>query len=115
MKKNKVNVWLVNTGWTGGGYGTGSRIHLPYTRAMIRAALTGTLDKVKFAQDPYFGLWVPDACVDVPSEILSPLNTWSDKSAYEKAATALIYRFVKNFEQYAKDIPAAVTQAGPKR
>jgi len=115
IAKHQAHVWLVNTGWTGGGYGTGSRIHLPYTRAMIRAALTGALDKVKFSQDLYFGLWVPDACADVPSEILLPLNTWSDKSAYEKAATALIDRFVKNFEQYAKDIPAAVTQAGPKR
>ena len=96
-----VNVWLVNTGWTGGAYGTGHRMKLGYTRAMITAALTGKLDEVKFRPHPVFGVQVPGAVPGVPSEILDPRHTWADKAAYDKTANELAEKFVANFKKYA--------------
>ena len=97
-----INVWLVNTGWTGGSYGTGSRMKLPYTRAMITAALEGKLEDVKFHKHPVFGVMVPGAVPGVPTEILDPRNTWADKDAYDRTANSLAEKFVNNFKKYAE-------------
>jgi len=113
IAKHQAVVWLVNTGWTGGPYGVGSRFKLPYTRAMIRAALTHQLNHVKFVQDAHFGLWIPESCPDVPSEVLNPQNTWQDKQAYHQQAQGLVGRFEKNFAQFAESVSSAVLAAGP--
>lgn len=114
LKKNKVNVWLVNTGWSGGPYGTGARIKLAYTRALITAALNGDLSKATYEQLPVFGLSVPKSCPNVPSEILNPRNTWSDKNAYDTKANTLAASFVKNFAQYAEFANDEILNAAPK-
>lgn len=114
MKENQVNVWLVNTGWTGGSYGVGSRMKLSYTRAMITAALNGELEKVNYETHPVFGLQMPSTCPEVPSEILNPRNTWSDKSAYDAKANDLASKFVKNFEQYSEGASEEILAAAPK-
>ncbi len=109
----KSTVWLVNTGWTGGPFGIGNRFKLPYTRAMVKAALEGTLNHVPYKQDPYFGLWLPESCPDVPSEILIPQNTWANKKDYESHAHILIGRFRQNFTQFAGLALPEVINAGP--
>jgi phosphoenolpyruvate carboxykinase (ATP) len=114
ISKHKSQVWLVNTGWTGGAYGVGERIRLPYTRAMVKAALEGWLDNISFSKDSYFGLWVPETCPGVPVEILSPENTWPDPADYHEEAGKLIGRFTKNFEQFIGDVTPEVLFAGPK-
>ncbi|NEM98870.1 phosphoenolpyruvate carboxykinase (ATP) [Pontibacter burrus] len=102
MEENNVNVWLVNTGWTGGPYGVGSRMKLPYTRAMITAALNGELNDVSFTKHPIFGVEMPDSCPNVPAEILNPRNTWANKEEYDAKASDLASKFVKNFSKYAE-------------
>ncbi len=114
MTENKVNVWLVNTGWSGGSYGVGSRMKLSYTRAMITAALNGKLDNVQFDTHPVFGLQMPTTCPDVPTEILNPRNTWADKNSYDTKANDLANKFVKNFEQYADGASEEILAAAPK-
>jgi len=114
LKKNKVNVWLVNTGWSGGSYGVGSRMKLSYTRAMITAAINGELEKVKFENLPIFGLNFPSECPNVPSEILNPRNTWKDKNAYDAKANSLAASFVKNFAQYAEYANDEILNAAPR-
>lgn len=109
-----IKVWLINTGWTGGTYGVGSRIKLSFTRAMITAALTGKLDNVKYDTLPIFDLEIPTSCEGVPAELLNPRDTWSDKAAYDETAQNLAAQFVKNFEQYAADTSDAIKAAGPK-
>jgi phosphoenolpyruvate carboxykinase (ATP) len=94
-------VWLVNTGWTGGPYGVGSRMKLKYTRAMINAAFSGALDNVEYRTDPIFGLSVPASCPDVPDEVLMPRDTWSDKEAYDKKARELFEMFENNFKKFS--------------
>lgn len=101
MDEHKVNVWLINTGWSGGAYGVGSRMKLKYTRAMITAALNGSLAVQGFEKHPIFGVEVPKTCPDVPDEILNPRNTWADKAAYDSQANQLADAFNKNFEKYA--------------
>lgn len=96
--------WLVNTGWTGGGYGVGNRIQIEYTRKMVHAALDGVLDGVEFSQEPFFGLAIPKECPGIPAEILNPANTWLDKEAYRKQAADLRQRFRKNFETFASSV-----------
>ncbi len=113
IMNGNVKVWLINTGWTGGPHGVGTRIMLPYTRAMVKAALTHHLDDVEYYQDECFGLWIPRECPGVPNDMLSPIKTWTDPENYRHAAQALIERFEKNFEQFADSVPAAVTEAGP--
>ena len=108
------HVWLVNTGWTGGPYGEGSRMKLGYTRAMVRAALAGRLDDVATAEVPFFGLQVPTEVPGVPSEVLLPRETWQDRDAYDAKARELANAFCKNFEQFADRVPEAVRDAGPK-
>ncbi len=114
MTENKVNVWLVNTGWSGGSYGVGSRMKLSYTRAMITAALNGKLDNVQYDTHPVFGLQMPTTCPDVPTEILNPRNTWADKNSYDTKANDLANKFVKNFEQYADGASEEILAAAPK-
>ncbi|MBF9253816.1 phosphoenolpyruvate carboxykinase (ATP) [Pontibacter sp. 172403-2] len=101
MNEHQVQVWLVNTGWTGGSYGVGYRMELPHTRAMIKAALNGALADVEFTRHPVFGVEVPHTCPGVPSELLNPRSTWADKEAYDRKATELAAAFVKNFMKYA--------------
>lgn len=100
MEKHQVNVWLINTGWTGGPYGIGSRMKLKYTRAMITAALNGELDNVSYRTHSVFGISIPEYCPNVPQEVLSPRATWSDKEAYDKKARELGAEFISNFEKY---------------
>lgn len=111
--KHKTKVWLVNTGWTGGSYGTGSRIKLEYTRALIKAALRGDLDNVQYTNLPLFNLSMPVECPGVPSEILNPENTWEDKAAYREKLSFLAGLFRNNFKKYEEGVEASVIQAGP--
>lgn len=114
LEENKVNVWLVNTGWTGGAYGVGHRMSLKYTRAMITAALEGDLSNVAFENHPIFGVNMPKSCPNVPDEILNPRNTWSDKDAYDAKANQLAEAFVQNFEKYKEGASAAILSGAPK-
>ncbi len=100
IKDTNVKVWLINTGWTGGPYGTGSRMKLKYTRAMITAALNGELEKVNFENCGVFGIAKPMTCPDVPSEILNPRNTWEDKDLYDSKAVELAQKFKANFAKF---------------
>jgi len=113
IKKHNVNCWLVNTGWSGGPYGVGSRIKIKYTRAMVSAALDGSLTDIPTQQDKFFRLHVPKSCPDVPAEVLTPKNTWDDKDAYDEKARDLAGRFRKNFEQYEEYVSDKVKDAGP--
>jgi phosphoenolpyruvate carboxykinase (ATP) len=101
MREANVNVWLVNTGWSGGAYGTGKRMSLNYTRALITAALNGELDTVSYNHHDLFGVAMPTSCPGVPAELLDPRNTWADKNAYDEKANFLASSFVKNFEKFA--------------
>jgi phosphoenolpyruvate carboxykinase (ATP) len=114
IERHGSRVWLVNTGWTGGAYGTGSRMKLRYTRAMVSAALAGTLDDATYSRDPVFGLAIPAAVPGVPSEVLTPRNTWADPSAYDVQAAKLAKMFQENFSAFADRVPSTVTAAGPK-
>lgn len=114
MRKHGATAWLVNTGWSGGPYGVGSRIKLKYTRAIIDAIHNGTLDKVKTVEDPTFGLAVPAECPDVPTEILNPRNTWSNKGDYDKTAQKLAKLFKENFTKYEAGASKEISAAGPK-
>ena len=114
MKNHNVNIWLINTGWSGGEYGVGSRIKLKYTRAMITAALTGGLDNVDYKEHEVFGLNMPTACPDVPAEILDPKNTWEDKGAYDKKAQHLAEAFVTNFEEFSSYANDEIMAASPR-
>ncbi|HYD32740.1 MAG TPA: phosphoenolpyruvate carboxykinase [Azospirillaceae bacterium] len=112
IAKHGANCWLVNTGWSGGAYGTGSRMKIAYTRALIRAALEGDLASSSHSQDPNFGLYVPESCPEVPSEVLQPKNTWKDKKAYDETAREVARRFSANFEQFADQVDDKVKAAG---
>ncbi len=113
IQRHGANVWLVNTGWIGGPYGVGDRIRIAYTRAMVHAALDGALDGVPMRQDPVFGVQVPEACPEVPAEVLDPRRTWDDEAAYDMQAARLAQMFVENFAKYAGAVDAAVMDAGP--
>jgi len=113
IQKHSVTVWLINTGWTGGGYGVGQRIKIAYTRAMVRAALNGTLDGVAMRIDPHFGLSVPETCPDVPAELLDPRKTWADATSYEWQAQNLMAMFAENFRNFEGNVEDAIRQAGP--
>jgi phosphoenolpyruvate carboxykinase (ATP) len=113
MKHHKANVWLVNTGWTGGGYGVGSRMKLSLTRKIIDAIHSGELANAPTQKDPNFGFEVVTACPEVPSEVLIPRNTWKDKAAYDAAAKKLAQLFVNNFKTYEGGVSAEVRAASP--
>lgn len=114
IAESDVKVWLINTGWSGGEYGTGSRIKLKYTRAMITAALEGKLDNVEYTTHDVFGLAMPNECENVPTEILSPKNTWADKAAYDAKANSLATKFVANFKQFESAANEEIMAAAPK-
>ncbi len=113
LEEHGTRVWLLNTGWTGGGYGVGSRIKLGYTRALVRAALHGVLDDIETVTDPVFGLAVPVRAPGVPSEVLRPRDTWEDPAGYDAAARKLAGMFRENFRQFGQSLPAEVVAAGP--
>ena len=113
MTEAGVNVWLINTGWSGGPYGVGSRIKLKYTRAMISAILEGELDNVDFETHPIFGLHMPKYCPGVPSEILDPMNTWLQKGAYISKAIQLAHSFHINFDKFASEASEEIMNGGP--
>jgi len=111
---HQARVWLVNTGWTGGAYGVGSRMKISYTRAMIRAALAGDLDSVAYTRHPVINVDVPASCPGVPDSVLDPRSTWADGAAYDAQAAKLARMFVENFKTFAGDVDASVVAAGPR-
>ena len=113
IEEHNANVYLINTGWSGGPYGVGKRMSLKYTRAMVTAALTGALEKGEFTLDPIFNVMIPKTCPNVPDEILNPREVWADKAAYDKQAKDLAKRFVENFKKY-DNMPQHIIDAGPK-
>ena len=114
IAQHKVDVWLINTGWSGGSYGQGERIKLGFTRAMVKAVLSGALKGASTRPDPIFGFAVPVSCPGVPDDILNPRNTWKDKTAYDCKAQELAAMFQKNFAENAADASAEIRDAGPK-
>jgi phosphoenolpyruvate carboxykinase (ATP) len=113
LRDSSAKVWLVNTGWTGGPYGTGQRIRLSYTRALITAALEGKLNHSQFGLFPIFNLEIPTQCPGVPSTLLNPMLTWTDREAYTKKATELARMFITNFEKYAAGVSEEIKAAAP--
>ena len=114
IARHRAKVWLVNTGWTGGPYGVGTRMKIRYTRAMINAALAGALDAVAYERDPIFNVDVPGSCPDVPAEVLKPQNTWADAAAYQRQALKLARMFAENFKSFEAGVTAEVRAAAPK-
>ena len=113
MTRHRTRAWLLNTGWTGGSYGTGQRIDIGHTRAMIRAAISGALEGVETKVHPIFNLEYPVTCPGVPATVLDPRKAWPDPDAYEDEAIKLAQRFVSNFERFADVVPPEVIKAGP--
>ncbi len=113
IKEHKATAWLVNTGWTGGAHGVGSRMSLKYTRAMIDAIHHNDFDNVEFTTDEEFGFQIPLSCPNVPSEILIPKNTWEDKEQYEVVKKKLVGLFNENFKKFAANVNAKIVEAGP--
>jgi phosphoenolpyruvate carboxykinase (ATP) len=114
IKTHRPSVWLINTGWTAGPYGVGHRMAIPHTRAVIRAALAGTIAETSLVADPIFGLRVPAAVPGVPSDILNPRATWADTQAYDAQATRLAGMFRENFKRYADHVGDDVKAAAPR-
>jgi phosphoenolpyruvate carboxykinase (ATP) len=114
VNEHGSDVWLVNTGWTGGPFGVGKRMKLSHTRAMVAALLRGDLHSAATDTDPIFGLNVPKAITDVPSDLLNPRNTWPDKKGYDEQARKLASMFRENFAKFEKFVPDSVKAAGPK-
>jgi len=114
IRKHAPGVWLINTGWTGGAYGTGHRMAIPHTRAVIRAALSGTIPEAALAADPVFGLSIPTSVPEVPSEVLAPRKTWADPAAYDAQAAKLAGMFRENFKRYAGEVGEDVLAAAPR-
>jgi phosphoenolpyruvate carboxykinase (ATP) len=113
IERHGARMWLVNTGWTGGGYGVGSRMKLSHTRAMITAALNGELHDVEMRTDEVFGLNVPTSCPGVPDELLTPRETWSDQNKFDRVANHLAKSFVENFAQFDDTATDAMRSGGP--
>jgi phosphoenolpyruvate carboxykinase (ATP) len=113
IARHNARVWLVNTGWTGGPYGVGTRMKIAYTRAMIRAALSGELDGAAYEMDPVFNLEIPASCPGVPADVLTPRGTWPSEAAYDQQAQKLAKMFVENFRTFEQGVAAEVLAAGP--
>ena len=113
IEQHGARVWLINTGWSGGPYGVGQRLPIPYTRAMVNAALDGRLEDVPTWHDPVFGVEVPENCPDVPAEILRPRDTWRDPAAYDAQAAKLARMFHDNFQNYTEEVSERIAAAGP--
>jgi phosphoenolpyruvate carboxykinase (ATP) len=114
IARHKAHVWLVNTGWTGGAFGVGSRMKIAHTRAMINAALSGALANVDYRRHPVFNLEMPASCPGVPSDVLDPRSTWADKTAYDAQAKKLAGMFTENFKTFEAQVDPTVVAAGPK-
>ncbi len=114
IAKHGARVWLVNTGWTGGPYGVGSRMKLGHTRAMVSAALSGGLESASYRTEPVFGFAVPTSVALVPDEVLEPRSTWKDTASYDAQAAKLAAMFQENFAAFSAQVPAAVAAAGPR-
>jgi phosphoenolpyruvate carboxykinase (ATP) len=114
LERHHVDCWLVNTGWTGGPYGVGNRMEIAHTRALVDAALDGSLNRAEMASDPIFGFQVPRKVTGVPAEVLDPRATWQEPAAYDRQARHLAELFQKNFHQYEDQTPAHVVAAGPQ-
>jgi phosphoenolpyruvate carboxykinase (ATP) len=115
IQKHNVSCWLVNTGWTGGPFGIGKRMSIHHTRALLNAALEGSLKDVAYHKDPVFGFEVPASCEGVPAKVLDPVQTWPSKDAYADKYDQLASLFIENFKKYMEGIPAEILKAGPKR
>ena len=113
IAEHKPSLWLVNTGWTGGAYGTGSRMKLAHTRSMVTAALSGQLDDAKYRKDAVFGFEVPLGVPNVPPDVLDPRATWKDGTAYDAQAGKLATMFRANFKTFEGQVPEGVVKAGP--
>ena len=111
--RHRVKCWLVNTGWTGGGYGVGRRMPIKFTRALLAAALEGKLDQAPMRKDEWFGFEVPSEAAGVDGALLSPRNTWSDKAAYDAQARKLVGLFAGNFAKFAAHVDDEIRAAGP--
>jgi phosphoenolpyruvate carboxykinase (ATP) len=114
MKQHKVTAWLINTGWTGGGHGVGSRIKLKYTRAMVDAIHSGDFEGVPYSRDADFGFDIPQSCPGVPPEVLNPKTTWDDKNRYDATKAKLIGLFAENFKKFEAGVNPDIVNAGPK-
>jgi len=114
IARNRSDCWLVNTGWSGGAFGVGQRMRIGHTRALLRAALDGSLRNAPVRKDDNFGVLVPEACPEVPADVLNPRNTWKDKGAYDTTARQLVGRFHDNFRQFAPHVGDEVKAAGPR-
>jgi phosphoenolpyruvate carboxykinase (ATP) len=114
IARHEARVWLVNTGWSGGPYGTGRRMKIAFTRAMIRAALSGALDNVQYQHDDRFNLDVPISCPDVPPDVLKPRTTWPNAAEYDAQALKLATMFIDNFKAFEAEVDAEVHAAGPR-
>jgi phosphoenolpyruvate carboxykinase (ATP) len=115
IAQHQARVWLVNTGWTGGPYGSGTRMKIKYTRGMIRAALSGALAGVRYERDPVFNLDVPTSCPDVPADVLNPRHTWTRTADYDARAAALANMFRENFKAFEAAVSSDVVAAGPQQ
>jgi phosphoenolpyruvate carboxykinase (ATP) len=113
LAEHGSSVWLINTGWTGGPYGVGERFKIAYSRAVVRAAMSGALDDVEFVTDPIFGFDVPTECPGIPTDLLTPRHTWSDGAEYDAKAKELAQLFVENFEEFAAEAGEDLIKAGP--
>jgi len=114
LAEHNAQVWLINTGWSGGAYGVGERVDIRYTRAMVDSAIQGKLDTVEFVEEPFFGLSVPKEVQGVPSEILNPREAWEDKAGYDRQAKELVRLFVENFEKFRGSASPEVIAVIPK-
>jgi len=113
IDEHDCQVWMINTGWSGGPHGIGSRIRIPHTRAMLNAALEGALDDIEYQEDPIFGLSAPTSVPGVPPDLLMPRATWADPGAFDDQARKLASMFVANFAGYAEGVDEAVVKSGP--
>ena len=114
IRRHAPGVWLINTGWTAGPYGIGHRIAIPHTRAMVRAALSGTIDLSRGTPDPNFGVLVPETVPGVPTEVLNPRGTWTDVAAYDRQAKKLAGMFRENFKRYEAEADPEILKAAPQ-
>jgi phosphoenolpyruvate carboxykinase (ATP) len=113
VRKSHANVWLINTGWTGGSYGSGTRIPLVHTRSIIDSVLQNKLKRVSMRKDAYFNLDIPVHCPNVPDDLLNPIETWRDKNAFVTTVNTLVQKFEKNFLKFSKLLPEEIIQSGP--
>lgn len=113
IDEHDAQVFLVNTGWTGGSYGEGKRMKLQYTRAMVQAAIHGELNNVETIEDEFFGLSIPKQVSGVPSDVLNPKKTWADANAYDEKAKELATKFHDNFKKFDQ-VTKEIAEAGPK-